>query len=266
MLKRLLSTSAVALESQCGFDRAGWRVERCANSLKLVDAHVIALTAQPADEWDNAAHLTPPLSHFQRELMEQQAGFCTATGRVKVSLARPTAPPSMPQHSNESWIVLRKGWLSPLRIVFAGASSTSTPNARLVAQLALGSVGVEQVRPFASSLDAVADRRMLFVCCHGAVDRRCGVCGPALLTALANARAAERGIETYAISHVGGHQFAPNVFAMHRNRNVWLGYVGVDDARSVVDWLCRDGGDPADLDAMPEALRERVRGTTHLTG
>jgi hypothetical protein len=53
---------------------------------------------------------------------------------------------------------------------------------------------------------------MVFVCCHGAVDRRCGVCGPLLLKAFAEeARAVERGVELFAISHVGGHQFAPNV-------------------------------------------------------
>jgi hypothetical protein len=265
MLKRLFSTAV--LEAQCGFDRAGWRAERCANTLKLVDSHVIALTAQPSEEWSNAAHLTAPLSHFQRELMEQQAGFCSATGRVKVSLARPSAGLSQPQE--ESWIVLRKGWLTPYKIVFAAASSTSTPNARLVAQLALGSVGVEQVRPFASSITELADRRMVFVCCHGAVDRRCGVCGPLLLKAFTEeARAVERGVELFAISHVGGHQFAPNVVAMHRNRSIWLGFVGVDESRAVIDWLCTEQDDDSTdaLSAMPEALRERVRGTTHLTG
>jgi hypothetical protein len=264
MLRRLLSTSSTAtnaiLDSQCGFDRVGWRAEQCAGTVKLVDAHVIALTATPADQWSNAAHLTQPLSHFQRELMEQQAGFCSATGRVKVSLARPSA--GISSESEESWIVLRKGWLTPYRIGFATASSTSNANARLVAQLALGSVSVEQVRPFASSLDALADRPMVFVCAHGAVDRRCGVCGPVLLRAFAEARAAERGVETFAISHVGGHQFAPNVIAMHRNRSIWLGFVGAEQANDVLDWLTSGGGDSANL---PESLRELVRGTTHLT-
>ncbi|KAI3848201.1 hypothetical protein MKW92_040674 [Papaver armeniacum] len=76
----------------------------------------------------------------------------------------------------------------------------------------------------------------VFVCSHGSRDRRCGVCGPALI-----ARFKEeidlRGVQGVSVSpcsHIGGHKYAGNVIIFSRNSDGmvsghWYGYVAPDD-------------------------------------
>lgn len=76
----------------------------------------------------------------------------------------------------------------------------------------------------------------VFVCSHGSRDRRCGVCGPALI-----ARFKEeidlRGVQGVSVSpcsHIGGHKYAGNVIIFSRNSDgmvsgQWYGYVAPDD-------------------------------------
>ncbi|KAM3243296.1 hypothetical protein ACQJBY_055321 [Aegilops geniculata] len=77
----------------------------------------------------------------------------------------------------------------------------------------------------------------VFVCCHGSRDKRCGVCGPALLTRFKEEIEAE-GLDGHvavsACSHVGGHKYAGNViiFSPDAKGEVtgnWYGYVAPDD-------------------------------------
>ncbi|KAI3973870.1 hypothetical protein MKX01_030446 [Papaver californicum] len=76
----------------------------------------------------------------------------------------------------------------------------------------------------------------VFVCSHGSRDRRCGVCGPALI-----ARFKEeidlRGVQGVSVSpcsHIGGHKYAGNVIIFSRSNDGvvsghWYGYVAPDD-------------------------------------
>ncbi|KAE9596409.1 hypothetical protein Lal_00048682 [Lupinus albus] len=77
----------------------------------------------------------------------------------------------------------------------------------------------------------------VFVCSHGSRDRRCGVCGPVLVSRF------KEEIELHSLqgkvfvspcSHIGGHKYAGNViiFASSMNGEVtghWYGYVTPDD-------------------------------------
>ncbi|KAK7276978.1 hypothetical protein RIF29_18127 [Crotalaria pallida] len=77
----------------------------------------------------------------------------------------------------------------------------------------------------------------VFVCSHGSRDRRCGVCGPVLVSRF------KEEIELHCLqgkvfvspcSHIGGHKYAGNViiFGSSMNGEVtghWYGYVAPDD-------------------------------------
>ncbi|KAK9209902.1 hypothetical protein WN944_002271 [Citrus x changshan-huyou] len=97
----------------------------------------------------------------------------------------------------------------------------------------------------------------VFVCSHASRDRRCGVCGPPLVSRF------KEEIETHGLlgkvsvspcSHIGGHKYAGNVIIFGSNVNGevtghWYGYVAPDDVPTlleqhigkgeIVDWLWR---------------------------
>ncbi|KAG9448575.1 hypothetical protein H6P81_008540 [Aristolochia fimbriata] len=76
----------------------------------------------------------------------------------------------------------------------------------------------------------------VFVCCHGSRDKRCGVCGPALVTKFKDeidAHGLQGQVSVSPCSHIGGHKYAGNVIIFGpRNGKVqghWYGYVAPDD-------------------------------------
>ena len=75
----------------------------------------------------------------------------------------------------------------------------------------------------------------LFVCVHGARDKRCGECGPPLAERF-QAELARRGLsQEVAVrktSHVGGHRYAGNVLVYPGGD--WYGYVTPDDVPQVI--------------------------------
>ncbi|PHU12910.1 hypothetical protein BC332_19840 [Capsicum chinense] len=97
----------------------------------------------------------------------------------------------------------------------------------------------------------------IFVCCHGSRDRRCGVCGPAIVSRLQEeivSNGLQGKVSVSPCSHIGGHKFAGNVIIFGRNANKevsghWYGYVTPDDVPQlleqhvakgeIVDWLWR---------------------------
>ncbi|XWS09639.1 hypothetical protein CRYUN_Cryun39dG0007000 [Craigia yunnanensis] len=84
----------------------------------------------------------------------------------------------------------------------------------------------------------------VFVCSHGSRDRRCGVCGPAVVSRF------KEEIELYGLqgrvsvspcSHIGGHKYAGNVIIFGSNINGevtghWYGYVTPDDVPTLLEW------------------------------
>ncbi|KAL5669037.1 hypothetical protein ACJX0J_021258 [Zea mays] len=77
----------------------------------------------------------------------------------------------------------------------------------------------------------------IFVCSHGSRDKRCGVCGPALIKRFKeeiNELGLDDQVAVSACSHVGGHKYAGNViiFSSDAKGEVtghWYGYVVPDD-------------------------------------
>ncbi|XP_076913009.1 altered inheritance of mitochondria protein 32-like [Bidens hawaiensis] len=83
----------------------------------------------------------------------------------------------------------------------------------------------------------------IFVCSHGARDKRCGVCGPALVTRFKEeieSRGYESKVFVRPCSHIGGHKYAGNViiFGSNNHQKVtghWYGYVMPDDVPLLLD-------------------------------
>ncbi|XP_008463017.1 uncharacterized protein LOC103501260 [Cucumis melo] len=76
----------------------------------------------------------------------------------------------------------------------------------------------------------------VFVCCHGSRDRRCGVCGPTLVSRFRD-EIKFLGLQNVSVSpcsHIGGHKYAGNVIIYGSNANGevtghWYGYVAPED-------------------------------------
>lgn len=97
----------------------------------------------------------------------------------------------------------------------------------------------------------------IFVCSHGARDRRCGVCGPTLVTRFKEeieSHGLQGKVSVRPCSHIGGHKYAGNVIIFKANvdgevSGHWYGYVNPDDVpyllqqhilrEEIVDWLWR---------------------------
>uniref|UniRef100_A0A0D9VKF9 Uncharacterized protein n=1 Tax=Leersia perrieri TaxID=77586 RepID=A0A0D9VKF9_9ORYZ len=77
----------------------------------------------------------------------------------------------------------------------------------------------------------------VFVCCHASRDKRCGVCGPALIKRFKEeigAQGLADQVSVSACSHVGGHKYAGNVIVFNADAKGevtghWYGYVTPDD-------------------------------------
>ncbi|XP_042492049.1 uncharacterized protein LOC122071726 [Macadamia integrifolia] len=82
----------------------------------------------------------------------------------------------------------------------------------------------------------------IFVCSHGSRDRRCGVCGPALIARFKeeiDARSLQGQVSVSPCSHIGGHKYAGNVIIFGRNIDEvtghWYGYVTPEDVPILLD-------------------------------
>ncbi|KAM0029437.1 putative thioredoxin-like ferredoxin, Thioredoxin-like superfamily [Helianthus debilis subsp. tardiflorus] len=83
----------------------------------------------------------------------------------------------------------------------------------------------------------------IFVCAHGARDKRCGVCGPALVSRFKDEielRGYQSKVFVRPCSHIGGHKYAGNViiFGSSNCQKVtghWYGYVMPDDVPLLFD-------------------------------
>ncbi|KAH7544543.1 hypothetical protein JRO89_XS15G0183100 [Xanthoceras sorbifolium] len=123
----------------------------------------------------------------------------------------------------------------------------------------------------------------VFVCSHGSRDRRCGVCGPPLVSRF------KEEIEIHGLhgkvsvspcSHIGGHKYAGNVIIFGSNINGevtghWYGYVTPDDIPilleqhigkgEIVDWLWRGQmGLSAEDQMRSQELRLQLNGEANI--
>ncbi|KAG7037319.1 AIM32, partial [Cucurbita argyrosperma subsp. argyrosperma] len=81
------------------------------------------------------------------------------------------------------------------------------------------------------------DGSYVFVCCHGSRDRRCGECGPTLVSRFRDEirfLGLENEVSVSPCSHIGGHKYAGNVIIFGSNTNGevtghWYGYVSPED-------------------------------------
>ncbi|XP_071730276.1 altered inheritance of mitochondria protein 32 [Rutidosis leptorrhynchoides] len=115
----------------------------------------------------------------------------------------------------------------------------------------------------------------IFVCAHGARDKRCGVCGPALVSRFKDEielRGHQSKVSVRPCSHIGGHKYAGNVIVFGSNNQGkvtghWYGYVMPDDVPTlleqhiekgvIVDWLWRGQMGLSEEDQM-KAQEQRV--------
>lgn len=62
----------------------------------------------------------------------------------------------------------------------------------------------------------------IFVCAHGSRDRRCGVCGPPLISRFReeiDLHGLQCKVSVRPCSHIGGHKYAGNVIVFGSNMN-----------------------------------------------
>ncbi|KAL5793250.1 hypothetical protein ACOSP7_001844 [Xanthoceras sorbifolium] len=98
-------------------------------------------------------------------------------------------------------------------------------------------------KPWASGVQEVLTGSYVFVCAHGSRDKRCGVCGPALIDKL-NEEIESRGLKDQIFvspcSHIGGHKYAGNVIIYSpgsegKTMGHWYGYVTPSDVPALLD-------------------------------
>ncbi|CAN6857636.1 unnamed protein product, partial [Brassica oleracea] len=98
-------------------------------------------------------------------------------------------------------------------------------------------------KPWTSGIQEELSGSFVFVCAHGSRDKRCGVCGPALIEKFEQeigSRGLSDQIFVKPCSHIGGHKYAGNliVFSPDSAGNVnghWYGYVTPDDVPAMLD-------------------------------
>ncbi|XWS30404.1 hypothetical protein CRYUN_Cryun24cG0114500 [Craigia yunnanensis] len=137
-------------------------------------------------------------------------------------------------------------------------------------------------KPWASGVQETFTGSYVFVCAHGNRDKRCGVCGPALIQKL-NEEIELRGLKDQvfvsACSHIGGHKYAGNliIFSPDSEGKImghWYGYVTPDDVpelldqhiakREIIERLWRgqmgastEGGDKTDEQKLPNGTEAK---------
>ncbi|KAI3768797.1 hypothetical protein L2E82_19631 [Cichorium intybus] len=104
-------------------------------------------------------------------------------------------------------------------------------------------------KPWSSGTQDVVTGSYVFVCAHNSRDKRCGVCGPALIEKF-NEEIEPRGLKDQvfvsACSHVGGHKYAGNliIYSAVEDGKVsghWYGYVTPDDVAELLDQHIKKG-------------------------
>ncbi|OMO69327.1 Sucraseferredoxin-like protein [Corchorus olitorius] len=98
-------------------------------------------------------------------------------------------------------------------------------------------------KPWDSRVPETLTGSYVFVCAHGSRDKRCGVCGPALIEKF-NAEIESRGLKDQvfvsACSHIGGHKYAGNLIIYSPDSEGklmghWYGYVTPSDVPELLD-------------------------------
>ncbi|PSR87556.1 Altered inheritance of mitochondria protein [Actinidia chinensis var. chinensis] len=98
-------------------------------------------------------------------------------------------------------------------------------------------------KPWASGVSEVLAGSHVFVCAHASRDRRCGVCGPALIERFKEEielRGSNDQVFVSACSHIGGHKYAGNliIFSADAEGKItghWYGYVTPNDVAVLLD-------------------------------
>ncbi|XP_023735171.1 altered inheritance of mitochondria protein 32 [Lactuca sativa] len=104
-------------------------------------------------------------------------------------------------------------------------------------------------KPWASGTPEVVTGSYVFVCAHSSRDKRCGVCGPALIEKFneeIEVRALKDQVFVSACSHVGGHKYAGNliIYSSVEDGKVsghWYGYVTPNDVAELLDQHIKKG-------------------------
>ncbi|XP_047313820.1 altered inheritance of mitochondria protein 32 [Impatiens glandulifera] len=98
-------------------------------------------------------------------------------------------------------------------------------------------------KPWTFGVQSVLTGSHVFVCAHTSRDKRCGVCGPALIEKFNEEiefRTLKDQVFVSACSHVGGHKYAGNliIFSPDSEGKItghWYGYVAPSDVADLLD-------------------------------
>ncbi|GAB2278978.1 hypothetical protein Dimus_013645 [Dionaea muscipula] len=98
-------------------------------------------------------------------------------------------------------------------------------------------------KPWASGVGEALTTGFAFVCAHASRDKRCGVCGPALIEKFneeIQSKGMQKQVLVSACSHIGGHKYAGNVIIFSTNLEGkvvgdWYGYVTPNDVAELLE-------------------------------
>ena len=216
-----------APKDRVGFGRAEMFSETLVGTVKTYNTHLFVCSHQSAKDW---SHDTTKDAGSAHAVLDAKLEACreqlTTVGKPKTTL------------------FAAEGGDRPGDVLIFPANKRLRPGADMVAQPDAWATEVADLLSSGAGEQLAAPH--VFVCAHSRRDKRCGVCGPALIDAF-RSRIPGAGVEIRACSHVGGHAYAGNVliFAARAGSDVvtgdWYGYVTPNDVDALLETRIRAG-------------------------
>jgi hypothetical protein len=217
-----------APKDRVGFGRAEMFSEPLVGTVKTYHTHVFVCSHLSAREW---SHDTTKEATSAHALLD---AALAASGEQAAALGKP-----------KTTLFAAEAGDRPGDVLLFPANKRLRPASDMVAQPSAWAAEVVSLLLSPAAGEALpVGTAHVFVCAHARRDKRCGVCGPALIESLrsgAESRGKAGGVAVRACSHVGGHAYAGNVlvFAPRAGGQEvvgdWFGYVAPGDVDALLD-------------------------------
>lgn len=215
----VLPVAAPDLDKEFGFQRPELGKEKLAGTVGFHERHVFLCFKGP-EEWP---------SHVEATQSDSLPGLLAAALKARKPNLKKSTKLTICEGEEGTESTLGDVLIFPDMIRYRGLTHSDVDNF-------VEEVLVKDVEWGPGSPEAIKGS-YVFVCCHGSRDKRCGVCGPALIKRFKEdieGQGLDGQVAVSACSHVGGHKYAGNViiFSSDAKGEVtghWYGYVAPDD-------------------------------------
>uniref|UniRef100_A0ACD5YKN1 Uncharacterized protein n=1 Tax=Avena sativa TaxID=4498 RepID=A0ACD5YKN1_AVESA len=215
----VLPAATPDLDAEFGFQRPELGKEKLAGTVGFHERHVFLCYKGP-EEWP---------SHVEATESDRLPRLLAAAIKARKSNLKKSTKLTICEGEDGTESSLGDVLIFPDMIRYRGLTHFDVDNF-------VEEVLVKDVEWLPGSAEAIRGS-YVFVCAHGSRDKRCGVCGPALITRFKEeieGQGLDGQVAVSACSHVGGHKYAGNViiFSSDAKGEVtghWYGYVAPDD-------------------------------------